>query len=130
VVADLLELPGGPMAPAAARHLVTDRLDGEFGRARLDDIALMVSELVTNGFVHGGARDGGTLRVEIELDVERARIVVTDPGSNGTPTVLGPAPDRIGGLGLFLVDQIADRWGVERDHATSVWFEVDRELEL
>ena len=32
---------------------------------------------------------------------------------------------RPGGWGLYLVDQLADRWGVARDHLNRVWFEMD-----
>jgi hypothetical protein len=31
------------------------------------------------------------------------------------------------GWGLFLVEQLSDRWGVEQiGQATTVWFEIDR----
>ena len=34
-------------------------------------------------------------------------------------------PDgRTGGFGLHLVDTIAARWGVDREHGTRVWFEL------
>jgi hypothetical protein len=30
------------------------------------------------------------------------------------------------GWGLYLVDRLADRWGVTSDVGTTVWFELDR----
>jgi hypothetical protein len=32
----------------------------------------------------------------------------------------------VSGWGLFLIDQLADRWGVVHDKGTTVWFEVAR----
>jgi hypothetical protein len=31
-----------------------------------------------------------------------------------------------GGWGLWLVDQLADRWGVGHSHSTRVWLEFNR----
>jgi anti-sigma regulatory factor (Ser/Thr protein kinase) len=31
-----------------------------------------------------------------------------------------------GGYGLFLVERMSDRWGVQRNDTTYVWFELDR----
>ena len=30
------------------------------------------------------------------------------------------------GWGLFLIDQLSERWGVVREKVTTVWFEVGR----
>jgi anti-sigma regulatory factor (Ser/Thr protein kinase) len=35
--------------------------------------------------------------------------------------------DEPGGYGLFLVGRLADRWGVETDDATRVWFVLRRD---
>jgi hypothetical protein len=35
-------------------------------------------------------------------------------------------PDRSSGWGLHLVETLADRWGIERQAGTRVWFELDR----
>jgi hypothetical protein len=32
---------------------------------------------------------------------------------------------KVGGWGLFLVEKLADRWGVARNSLTRVWFEID-----
>ena len=37
-----------------------------------------------------------------------------------------PRPDQLSGRGLFLVQQLADRWGVAGPDGTLVWFEIDR----
>jgi len=41
--------------------------------------------------------------------------------------VPAPHPSRQSGWGLFLVDRMADRWGVDRSEGTRVWFELERE---
>ena len=38
-----------------------------------------------------------------------------------------PDPARPSGWGLYLVRELSDRWGVERNKQTRVWFELDRE---
>jgi anti-sigma regulatory factor (Ser/Thr protein kinase) len=53
-------------------------------------------------------------------------VEVTDRGKGFDPELV-PPPRRsgIGGWGLYLVDRLADRWGVDGDRATRVWFEID-----
>jgi anti-sigma regulatory factor (Ser/Thr protein kinase) len=77
-----------------------------FGAERCTDIALVVSELVTNSIVHGGG--GGTLRTWMEGD----RVVheVTDGGHIADPAAGARLPpgDQASGRGLWLVDHLAD----------------------
>jgi anti-sigma regulatory factor (Ser/Thr protein kinase) len=50
---------------------------------------------------------------------------VTDPSTGPTSFGARSDGDSSGGWGLFLVDQIADRWGVRRTPTgTCVWFEL------
>ena len=71
------------------------------------DAALIVSELVTNALRHG---EGPTV-LRIALSTTELQLSVTDSG-DGEPRMLPPDPDRIGGLGLVVVDRIAADWGV------------------
>jgi hypothetical protein len=54
------------------------------------------------------------------------RVSVTDPGSASTPEVQDLDVTVPGGMGLFLVDQISQAWGVDRtpDGSNRVWFEL------
>jgi hypothetical protein len=54
---------------------------------------------------------------------------VTDPGNGfDRPDVLEPDHSRTGGLGLVLVDRLAQTWGTSRTESGSiVWFEVARD---
>lgn len=110
-----------PQAVQAARHRV-DELDLEPPAHRR--VSLLVSELVTNSIRHG---NGGSIGLAVELDERVARVAVLDGGHGFAPP---PAPrrgePRPSGWGLYLVERLADRWGVGDDGRTRVWFEVAR----
>ena len=38
-----------------------------------------------------------------------------------------PDPSRPSGWGLYLVRELSDRWGIDHDGETRVWFELDRD---
>jgi anti-sigma regulatory factor (Ser/Thr protein kinase) len=116
---------GGPYAAAAARRALGGLRD-LIGRRCLDDVYLLVSELVTNGVRHGGAGEDDLLDLAVLRHGNRLRVVVTDwgPGFDGRPRPRNRA-DQTGGWGLYLVERLAERWGVQRDAgATTVWFEL------
>jgi anti-sigma regulatory factor (Ser/Thr protein kinase) len=94
-------------------------LDGEV----LDDLRLLVTELVTNSVRHAG--NGWLVGLDVFLTEHRVRIEVSDWGGGFTPRPRSPGQSAEGGWGLHLVDRIADRWGVLRDHQTLVWLEID-----
>jgi anti-sigma regulatory factor (Ser/Thr protein kinase) len=119
------ELAVTPEAAAEARHAlgdIADVLPG--GRAR--DVRLLVSELVTNAVRHANLDDDDQILLVIELVDNRLRVEVHDPGGGFVPTSPSPDPARPSGWGLYLVAELADRWGVESDQRTLVWFELDR----
>ena len=65
----------------------------------------------------------------IELDFrredDRVHVRVVDPGTQFAPPAQPSKGDSSGGWGLFLVDRIAERWGVcPAPAGTCVWFEV------
>jgi anti-sigma regulatory factor (Ser/Thr protein kinase) len=116
---------GGPYAAAAARRALGG-LGDLVSHRRLDDIALLVSELVTNSVRHGGADEDARLELAAYRDGDRLRIEVADRGPGFDPA---RAPrlddDDVGGWGLVLVERLADRWGVDcSGDATVVWFEL------
>jgi anti-sigma regulatory factor (Ser/Thr protein kinase) len=55
------------------------------------------------------------------------RVEVVDHGNGFSPAPRAGELDEPGGFGLFLVGRLADRWGVETDSATRVWFVLRRE---
>jgi anti-sigma regulatory factor (Ser/Thr protein kinase) len=125
-----LALTGGPEAVSLARAAVRARLEPELPPDRLGDVMLMTSELVTNAIRHGGA-SGPDDRVRLRAlrRGRRARIEVRDdgPGFAANPPS-PPRPRTEGGMGLELVDRLADTWGTDRRGSTTlVWFEVEPE---
>ena len=118
------ELPVAPEAASEARH-VLDGLAGELSDGRMRDVRLLVSELVTNAVRHANLASGDTIDLVIELAGHRLRVEVHDPGGGFVPTAPSPDPARPSGWGLYLVAELADRWGVDSDHETLVWFELD-----
>jgi anti-sigma regulatory factor (Ser/Thr protein kinase) len=126
VVARLhLRLRPGPEAAGEGRHAL-DRLEGTLGEEQLSELRLMATELLTNSVRHG-AGESGWVTLDVDVYANCIRVVVTDNGPGFEPDP-NPTPhlDRPGGWGLCLVDRLADRWGVDCDDATAVWFEVDR----
>jgi anti-sigma regulatory factor (Ser/Thr protein kinase) len=121
-----LTVPADPTAACEARHAVARcaLVDAE----REPTLLLLVSELVSNSVRHAGMDDGEHIRVRAHTDEECAYVEVCDAGRSGrVPEKRAPNPEVLepGGLGLFLVDQMADRWGVRRqEDQTCVWFEL------
>jgi serine/threonine-protein kinase RsbW len=117
------ELPVTPEAAAEARHALANvALDD--GRER--DVRLLVSELVTNAVRHANLAAGDIILLVIDVGDRILRVEVHDPGGGFVPTAPAPDPARPSGWGLYLVAELADRWGVDSDERTLVWFELDR----
>lgn len=117
----LIVLTAGPMAcPAARRALLAD--DEFFPNSVRDDVVLLVTELVADVVRHANGGPGGAVRVELRRWADFVRIEVFDDGAGFTAE--GPRKrDQERGGGLFLVDQIADRWGITPS-GTCAWFEI------
>ena len=98
-----------PRGPAGSVHA---QLEGHVPGATATDAALLVSELVTNSVVHANVGPRRALTVEVTTLDDRLRIAVTDPGSRLRPCLLPPDPETPGGLGLVLVDELCETWGV------------------
>ena len=116
-----LTINGGSTAPARARKAL-DAFNGNVGEA-VDDLRLLVTELVTNAVVHANAGPDTSIGVMVEAAPDAIRGEILHPGPRFEAT---PRPDEQK-FGLFLVDQLADRWGLEpTDRQNRVWFELDR----
>ena len=117
-------LRGGVDAPAEARRALAEQYP-TLPLIVHTDLALLVTELVTNAVRHGGAAVDRPLRVEFARTNGRMRVEVVDPGTDVDWNARPGNGDSRGGWGLFLVDRIADRWGVcPAPSGTCVWFEM------
>jgi anti-sigma regulatory factor (Ser/Thr protein kinase) len=120
-------LNGGHQAGGEARRAVVAG-DGKLPTAARADVLLLLTELVTNAVRHGGVGPEQSLRVVVRQWPRRVRVEVSDPGTRFTQLRQQSARDESGGWGLFLVERIADNWGIERAAAgTCVWFEIELE---
>jgi anti-sigma regulatory factor (Ser/Thr protein kinase) len=106
----------------ASLDLFSDVLDEE----RLDDLRLLTSELVSNSVRHGRPSKPGPIHVRVSVTDVTVRVAVVDHGPGFDPTPKPIQPDDDGGWGLFLLERLADRWGMDESRPTTVWFELDR----
>jgi anti-sigma regulatory factor (Ser/Thr protein kinase) len=118
-----LSFPREPDSVPAARAAL-DGFEGEVAAAALYDASLCLSELVTNAIQHPDADADEELHLELRLTDASLRVQVVDPGSGFRPGKPTEGDDR--GWGLFIVDQLASRWGTEPGDRTVMWFEIDR----
>jgi anti-sigma regulatory factor (Ser/Thr protein kinase) len=118
-----LTVSGGVDAPSAARRAIAEHHPA-LPQPEQDDILLLVTELVTNAVRHGGAASQH-VQVEVWSGGGRIRVNVVDPGLDFDAPARPRNGDSNGGWGLFLVDKIAESWGVcPAPAGTCVWFEV------
>jgi anti-sigma regulatory factor (Ser/Thr protein kinase) len=91
-----------------ARGWIADFVDEHAGGDALrDDAALVVSELVTNALRHGA----GTVVLRASFVDGLLNVAVTDSGDD-LPHQLPIDAERIGGLGLHIVERVSGQWGV------------------
>jgi anti-sigma regulatory factor (Ser/Thr protein kinase) len=90
-----------------------------------DELALVVSELVTNAVLHADTAVGELIRLQVRLRSGRARIEVRDCGLGFDAPAPNPDPLAVGGQGLLIVAALSDAWGVVRGPGgCTVWCEV------
>lgn len=111
------------LAPRTARRFVDGVLTDAGYDDVLDVVQLLVTELVTNAVMH--ARSGTTVTVRLLPEAVRVEVVDRD---DSFPKRRTPQPDRPGGRGLELVEQMSTSWGIDMlDVGKRTWFEVARD---
>jgi anti-sigma regulatory factor (Ser/Thr protein kinase) len=118
-----LRLRGGPEAGARARRALS-KLRADIDPPLMETLRLLVTELVSNSVRHARSET-----VVLKVLVGRAAVLteVTDDGPGFDPADAGTPGTDDSGWGLFLVERLADRWGVlQEPDATRVWFELRR----
>jgi anti-sigma regulatory factor (Ser/Thr protein kinase) len=118
-----MRLGSGPEAAASARTAIS-KLQADLDPPLIETLRLLVTELVTNSVRHTAA-DSLTLSVAIGRSAVLTEVADTGPGFD--PRWVEHSGDHDTGWGLFLVERLADRWGVRHDGASKrVWFELRR----
>jgi anti-sigma regulatory factor (Ser/Thr protein kinase) len=123
-----VDLPASLLAPGHARAWAGAELDrGGLSARERDDVMLLLSELVTNAVRHAGRGEHAAVTVRLAVADGSIRIEVCDAGDGFSPAQISrPAPDAIGGRGLFVIDAMAARWGTHRGGDHCVWLELRR----
>lgn len=117
-----LALPDGPQAAEAARACCEQHLRA-WG---LDEDIRFNGQLIVSEFA-GNAVRHGTPPARLRLIFDQAlTIEVSDTGGNA-PLLRHAQEGDEGGRGLFIVSQLADRWGTryESGGGKTIWAEVD-----
>ncbi|MEV4433891.1 ATP-binding protein [Streptomyces sp. NPDC049585] len=118
-----IRLPSRPQSAAGARRLAQLVVQRHWGLSErtAEHAVLLVSELVGNAVRHTGARFFGLRMLRRRGWL---RIEVRDP-SRGLPCLLPVREMDTSGRGLFLVDTLSDRWGVDLlARGKTTWFEM------
>ncbi|MFJ9913461.1 ATP-binding protein [Actinacidiphila glaucinigra] len=118
---DEVRLSSRPESAATARRLARSVLR-LWGLPQFDDVVeLLVSELVGNAVRHTGARTFGLRMLRRRGWI---RVEVRDP-SRALPCLMPVREMDVSGRGLFLIDKLADRWGVDLlPRGKTTWFEM------
>jgi anti-sigma regulatory factor (Ser/Thr protein kinase) len=119
-----IQLEAGPSAAALARNALVP-IERRVDEDLMADVRLLVSELVTNSVRHAEMPPPGTVNVDVSLDGRMIHVEVRDNGPGFEPSPRRDGQSKAGGWGLYLVERLADRWGVMRNSFTRVWFEID-----
>jgi anti-sigma regulatory factor (Ser/Thr protein kinase) len=88
------------------------------------DLTLIASELVTNAVLYSGCTEDDEIEVHLDRTNAHLRLSVIDPGRSGSSAGVVNEERASGGLGLFVVDRFASRWGAERSDRYRVWAEM------
>lgn len=120
----LLKVPARPDCVSGARAALDDLgLQRDF----VDIAKLLLTELVTNSIRHAGLSRSDQIRVTVIWSGRSLRVSVDDrkPGAMAhvVAGAIRPSPGSYSGWGLYLIDRLATRWGV--DQGRGYWFELD-----
>lgn len=94
---------------AAARSFAAASAQGVVDSARVDDVVLAASELVTNALEHGS----GPARFGVTTDGATLRLVVESATENEVQVPSPAPPEAARGRGLLIVSALADSVHVE-----------------
>jgi anti-sigma regulatory factor (Ser/Thr protein kinase) len=115
------EVPNGPEAPSRARRLL-DRFESRIPEEVMSDARLVLSEIVTNSYMHAGNLPGAPIAVTVTDSSDRLRLEVLDR------SIFDPTPESAEELrsekwGLHIVNRLADQWG--RITEGGIWAEFE-----
>jgi hypothetical protein len=107
-------------ASGAAREAVRAAV-GDLRREILSDVLLCVTELVTHSVTQPDG-DGDAIELRVRRADHVLRVELADRDRDMTVGSTRRAPGDPA-FGLYIVELLADRWGVERGERRRIWFE-------
>lgn len=122
-----VDIPATSNGPAAARRVVHALLPAWGLGVLVDDAELVVSELVTNAYLHAPGSD--SFELELVRRANGVRIVLAD-GASVRPIIAELRHDRPTGRGMAIIAELATSWGSEEHHGGKrVWVDLDLDLD-
>ncbi|WP_372453755.1 ATP-binding protein [Acrocarpospora catenulata] len=119
-----LLLPSEPPAVAVARRWIRKHLTRWALDELVDSCELLASELATNAIRH--AADTHSITLLLMYASNTLRLEVRDSDATALPSCRNAEPTEEDGRGLALIENCADRWGVNPTvTGKSVWCELD-----
>ncbi len=115
-------LSGLPQAVGAVRRALRD-WERHFEPDLFYDLSLCVSELVTHTVRRGEPATADPIELAVWRSAGLIRAEIREPRPDALVTK--PAAMVPRDWGMFIVDRVADRWGVDRSEGTLVWCEID-----
>lgn len=113
-------LDADPRNVGQARKMLQDAMLRSGAKHLAESATLLMSETVTNAFVHVGTQ----ISVRVWSTAEAVRVEVEDRGAH-LPVRRHYAGTAGTGRGLRLMDELADRWGTDASSTgKTVWFEI------
>ena len=102
------QLEGHARSVGEARGRVLGLAEAFVDDTRLPDLALVLSEVVTNAVRHNS--EAGAILLAVTPKNDYLCVQVTDPGPGLAPKPRATAPDEDGGWGFFLIEHMTRLW--------------------
>lgn len=117
--------------PRRSMKAITDEVEGLLGgveETSRRSSALMASELIAQvvGRDPGSHSEPVALTVQLQGNVVRIEATGSVSPSVGARSDPASAPDPLADWGRFILDRLADRWGVGGDAQQALWAEIRR----
>jgi anti-sigma B factor antagonist len=124
--ASVLRLPfAAASVGVARRRLVADLIAAGVYDSAVRDVALVISELLSNALRHAVPLPGSKIRVAWRIEPDSIQVSVSDGGGPTRPELGEPTQGATGGRGLRIVEKLSSRWGTSTgEEGATVWAEV------
>jgi Histidine kinase-like ATPase domain len=117
-----LSLPATTASVPRARLRVEEAARAHVSRDCLDIVRQALTEVLSHVIAHSRIRSKVTIAVTV---ADAVYVQVSAPKARFARRLPGRSTEA-GGLGLFIVGALADRWGFENGSNNRVWFSVPR----